>query len=52
MTRHAYFDGILGTETELQSVGLALVDGVGVDDLDVHEPGLEVISLNKRNAWW
>jgi len=46
------FDGILGTETELQSVGLALVDGVGVDDLDVHEPGLEVISLNKRNAWW
>jgi len=44
------FDGILGTETELQSVRLALVDGVGVDDLNVHEPGLEVIGLNKRNA--
>ena len=46
-----YFNGILRAETELQAVGFALVDGVGVHDLDVHEPGLEVVGLDERYAW-
>lgn len=46
-----YFNGILRAEAEFQPVGFALVDGVGIHDLDVHEPGLEVVCLDERYAW-
>lgn len=40
-----YLDGILWTESEFQTVCLAGVEGVGFD-LDVHEPGLEVVGFD------
>jgi hypothetical protein len=46
----AYFNWILWTESELQPIRLALVQWIRVDNLDVHEPCLKVVGLDKCYA--
>jgi len=48
----AYLDGVLRAEGEFQAVGFVQVEGVGVGDGDVDEPGFEVVGLDEGYAWW
>jgi hypothetical protein len=46
----AYLNRILWTESKLQPIRLALVQWIRVDNLDVHEPSLKVVGLDKCYA--
>ena len=48
----SYLNRILRCETKLQPIRLSMIKRVIIHDLDVHEPGLEVICLDERYAWW
>lgn len=44
--------GIITAEAETQTECLVQVDGVGVEDLDVHLPFFEVVGGDEGYAWW
>jgi hypothetical protein len=50
--RSIYLDRILRREAEFQPIRFSLIERVRVYDLDVHKPGLEVVGLDERYAWW
>lgn len=45
-------DRVVVGELELQAIGLVAVERIIIHYLDVHKPGIEVLSLDKCDAWW
>lgn len=43
-------DGVAFRECELEAIGLIVVYGVVVEDLDVHVPYFEVVGIDKVDA--
>lgn len=50
--RKTYFNRILRRKAKLQPIRFALVQRIRVHNLNVHEPGLEVVGFDERDAWW
>lgn len=46
------FDRVVVGELELQAIGLVAVERIIIHYPDVHKPGIEVLSLDKCDAWW
>lgn len=42
--------GVIVAELKFETVGLALIERVGVHDLNVHQPGLEILGRDKSDA--
>ena len=51
MLKELLTDRIVGAEAEAEAVGLVFVEGVGVEDSDVHLPLFEVVGVDERYAW-
>jgi len=45
-------DRVVVAEAEAEAVGLVEVEGVGVEDLDVHLPLFEVVGGDEGYTWW
>lgn len=44
-------DWVVWGKVELEAVDLVHVDWIRVHDLDVHEPDLEIVCRDERDAW-